>query len=143
MDIKLADEQFDQPGAIDLLIGADLFYEILRSGRQTRSRNCPVLQETVPGWTLSGRTPAVTTSSDTRRTFLVRGDNSLEINLNCFWEVESVEQSTMTTEQHACEESHNTAASWKIRCQTSNQRGTQSAWNFSLLCRTQTTCNST
>jgi len=28
-DIKLADEQFDQPGSIDLLIGADLFYEIL------------------------------------------------------------------------------------------------------------------
>ena len=35
-DIKLADEQFDQPGDIDLLIGADLFYEILRSGRRTR-----------------------------------------------------------------------------------------------------------
>jgi hypothetical protein len=32
-DIKLADKQFDQPGGIDLLIGADLFYEILRSGR--------------------------------------------------------------------------------------------------------------
>jgi len=32
-DIKLADEQFDQPGSIDLLIGGDIFYEILRSGR--------------------------------------------------------------------------------------------------------------
>ena len=31
-DIKLADEQFDQPGDIDLSIGADLFYEMLRSG---------------------------------------------------------------------------------------------------------------
>jgi hypothetical protein len=30
-DIKLADEQFDQPGSIDLLIGADLFYDILQS----------------------------------------------------------------------------------------------------------------
>jgi len=26
-DIKLADEQFNQPGGIDLLIGADLFYQ--------------------------------------------------------------------------------------------------------------------
>ena len=28
-DIKLADEQSDQSGSIDLLIGADLFYEML------------------------------------------------------------------------------------------------------------------
>jgi hypothetical protein len=48
-DIKLADEQFDQPGSIDLLIGADLFYEILQSGRRTRPGNFPVLQETVLG----------------------------------------------------------------------------------------------
>jgi hypothetical protein len=43
-DIKLADEQFDQPGRIGLLLWADI-YEILRSGRRTRSGNFPVLQE--------------------------------------------------------------------------------------------------
>jgi hypothetical protein len=75
-DIKLADEHFDQPGAIDLLIGADMFYEILRPGRRTRRGNYPVLQGTVLGWTLSGRTPAVTTTSATQRTFLVREDKS-------------------------------------------------------------------
>jgi len=46
-DIKLADEQFHQPGGIDLLIGADLFYEMSRPGRHTRPGNFPVLQETV------------------------------------------------------------------------------------------------
>jgi hypothetical protein len=76
-DIRLADEHFDQPGPIDLLIGADLFYEILRSGRRTSPGNHPVLQETVLGWALSGRTPAVTTTSDTKRTFLVREENRL------------------------------------------------------------------
>jgi hypothetical protein len=59
-DIKLADEQSDQPGRIDLLLRADIFYEILRSGRHTRSGNFPVLQETELGWTISGRTPACT-----------------------------------------------------------------------------------
>jgi hypothetical protein len=34
-DIKLADEQFNQPGSINLLIGADLFYEMSRPGRHT------------------------------------------------------------------------------------------------------------
>jgi len=43
-DIMLSDEQFDQPGDIDLLIGADLFYDTLRSGRRTRPGNYPVLQ---------------------------------------------------------------------------------------------------
>jgi len=57
-DVQLADETFNLPGDIDLLIGADLFYEMLRSGRRTRPGH-PVLQETVLGWTLSGTTPVI------------------------------------------------------------------------------------
>jgi len=76
--------------------------EILRSGRRTRPGNYPVLQETVLGWTLSGRTPTVT-QNEPQRTFLLRDDN-LGHNLNCFWEVEAVEQSSMTAEQQVCEE---------------------------------------
>jgi len=56
-DIKLAGEQFDQAGSIDLLVGADLFSEMLQSGRRTCPGNFPVLQETVLGWTISGRKP--------------------------------------------------------------------------------------
>jgi len=74
MDIKLADEHFYQPGNIDLLIGADLFYEISRPGRRTRP-GLPVLQETVLGWTAAGRTPphttpTSTTKDDVKRAFL-------------------------------------------------------------------------
>jgi hypothetical protein len=53
-DIKLADEHFHQPGNIDLLIGADLFYEISRPARRTRPGSYPVLQEKVLGWTIAG-----------------------------------------------------------------------------------------
>ena len=87
-DIKLADEPFDEPGNIDLLIEADLFYEMLRSGGRKRHGNYPVLQETVLGWTLSGRTPAATIQNDTQHTLLLQQDNSLEHNLNRFREVE-------------------------------------------------------
>jgi len=83
-DIKLADEQFDQPGSIDLLIGADLFYGMLRSGRRTLPVNYPVLQGTVRAWTLSGRTPATTTQHDPQPAFLLQEDSSLEHNLNRF-----------------------------------------------------------
>jgi len=98
-EIKLADEQFDQPVGIDLLIVADLFFEILQSGRRTRPDNYRVLEKTVLGWTLSGRTPAITTQHDPQPTFLFREGNSLEHNLNRFWEVEPVERSTVKKEQ--------------------------------------------
>jgi len=62
-----------------------------------------VLQETVLGWTFSGRTPAVTVPSDTQRTFLLREVSNLEHDLNRFWEVEPMVQS-MTAERQACEE---------------------------------------
>jgi len=65
-DIKLADEHFHQPGHIDLLRGADLFYEISRPGRRTRP-GFPVLQETVLGWIAAGRTPPRTTPKSTTR----------------------------------------------------------------------------
>jgi hypothetical protein len=116
--IKLADEQFDQPGSIDPLFGVGLFCEILRSGKRTCPGNFPVLQETVLGCTLSGRTPAVTALTDTQYIFLLRDDSNLEHDLNCFWEVEPMVQPTMTTEQQECEEHFltHTTARWKIRC---------------------------
>jgi len=95
----LADEQFDQPGDIDLLIAADLFYDMLQLGRRTRPDNYPVLQKTVLGWILSGRTPATITQHDPQPTFLLREDNSVEHNLNRCREVEPMEPTTMTTEQ--------------------------------------------
>jgi len=77
---------------------------MLWSGKRTRSGNYPVLQETILDWTLSGRTPATTTQHDPQHTLVLREDNSLEHSLNRFWDVEAVEQSTMTKEQLACEQ---------------------------------------
>ena len=47
-------------------------------------------------------------SSDSLCTFLFQEGNSLEHNLDRFWEVEPVEQSSVTSEQHACEQHFNT-----------------------------------
>jgi hypothetical protein len=77
MDNKFAHEQFDQTEDIDLLIGADLFYEMLRSDRRTCPGNYPFLQESVHGWTFSGRTPVTTTQHDSKPTFMIREVNSL------------------------------------------------------------------
>jgi hypothetical protein len=98
-DINLDDKHFNQPGGIDLLIGADLFYEMLQPGRRTRPGDYPVLQETVLGWTVAGRTPANTTLEDVKHAFLL-GARQWDHFINQFWESESMEYSTkdLTTE---------------------------------------------
>jgi hypothetical protein len=107
-DIKLADEQFNEPGSIDLPLGADLFYEMIRSGRYTESKY-PVLQETVLGWTLAGRTPVTTNPTNTtlekaKCAFLQRETSKLEYIIKHFWEVNPADQPTMPRRQKACEE---------------------------------------
>jgi hypothetical protein len=102
-DIKLADDQFNQPRTIDILLGADLFYELLLPNRRTCS-NHPVLQETVLGWIISGRTPAVNNPRANQNSFLLQDNASIEQNLNRFWEIEPMEQTILTPEHQACEQ---------------------------------------
>ena len=53
--ISLADPEFYKPGMIDLLIGAEFYYQLLRSG-QLRVKGQPaVYQETLFGWIIAGR----------------------------------------------------------------------------------------
>ena len=54
--MKLADKLFNHPEKVDLFIGA----ELLQSGRLRLRGNYPMLQETVLGWIVAGRTPVVT-----------------------------------------------------------------------------------
>jgi hypothetical protein len=115
-DINLADKHFNQLGGIDLLIGADLFYEMLQPGRHTRPGNYPVLQETVLGWTVAGRTPANTTPDDVTHAFIL-GLSNMDHFIDQFWEAESMEPSTMTTSQKACEKplhKHNPTEKGKV-----------------------------
>ncbi|XP_062713924.1 uncharacterized protein LOC134290747 [Aedes albopictus] len=52
--ILLADESFHCPSEIDMLIGAELFAEILKQGRIKLSDRLPSLIETEFGWTVTG-----------------------------------------------------------------------------------------
>ncbi|XP_058816933.1 uncharacterized protein LOC131680232 [Topomyia yanbarensis] len=50
----LADDCFNTPGKIDLLLGASLFYQLLDSERISLGRTKPVLQKTCLGWVVAG-----------------------------------------------------------------------------------------
>jgi hypothetical protein len=40
------------------LLGADVFFEVLRHDKKTRTGNYPVLQDTELGWIISGKIPS-------------------------------------------------------------------------------------
>lgn len=55
-DLPLADPGFDQPGPIDLLLGVDIFVDVLLHGRRNGPPGAPVALEMELGWVLGGGT---------------------------------------------------------------------------------------
>ena len=55
-DLPLADPSFGQPGRIDILLGVDIFVDVLLHGRRIGLPGTPAAFETEFGWVLSGTT---------------------------------------------------------------------------------------
>ncbi|KAH8344972.1 hypothetical protein KR084_010591, partial [Drosophila pseudotakahashii] len=53
--INLADPLFHKPQRVDLLLGADAFFDLLKDGRLRCKQDSLTLRETVFGWIVSGR----------------------------------------------------------------------------------------
>ncbi|XP_062541062.1 uncharacterized protein LOC134209100 [Armigeres subalbatus] len=54
-NVVLADPQFNQPAAVDMIIGVDAYYDLLLDGLIRLGPGRPVLQNTLLGWVVSGR----------------------------------------------------------------------------------------
>jgi hypothetical protein len=76
----LADPQFATPQCVDLLIGAEFFYEVHLNNTLKVSASLPPLQETVFGWVVSGALPSQQPTN-----------MDLQNELTRFWEIESCE----------------------------------------------------
>jgi hypothetical protein len=63
LTIALADQQFETPQQIDVLIGAELFYEFFTNNQLKINDNLPPLQETVFGWVVTGKIASSTTQN--------------------------------------------------------------------------------
>lgn len=84
---NLADPHFNEPGPVDILIGADLYFSII-TGRHYRLDHGPFAIETVFGWVISG--PIELTPPNLRQSCLtITGD--LSSTIRKFWELEEVE----------------------------------------------------
>ncbi|XP_055604343.1 uncharacterized protein LOC129752593 [Uranotaenia lowii] len=110
--IPLADEHFNKPASIDLLIGAGVFYQLLEGGRISLGPSKPVLQQTVLGWVVAGecRTEAASNKpSLCLMTSLSDDEAEPEPTVNQlvsrFWELETlVPQRHLSVEERLCED---------------------------------------
>lgn len=100
--ITLADPTCCKPGKIDLLLGADVFSQIILPGLIKGPTNSPIAQNTKLGWILSGPVdnpkPSVTP--------LAVNHTCIEIadELKRFWEIEDVnDHKSMSKEDIECE----------------------------------------
>ncbi|XP_038117337.1 uncharacterized protein LOC119769362 [Culex quinquefasciatus] len=89
-DVELADPNFNQRGRVDMLLGAGIFWDLVKAKRITLAANLPSLRDTELGWVVGGvmseGTPVIA------RTFCtVNEDEELNKLLNRFWEIEGVE----------------------------------------------------
>lgn len=107
-DVPLADAEWNVPGQIEVVLGAQLFPYLLLGGRIDAPYPVPPLLETTLGYILMGQqSPAAPPIDDTAvvsTTFLSLSNNDLHASLQRFWELEEVpKNSFLSPEDMICE----------------------------------------
>lgn len=103
--LPLADPNYASPSKINVLLGAEVYGEILLEGL-IKHRSGPVAQNTLLGWILSGKVQGESTSAEKRFVNMhvqVKEDQLLKQ----FWEIENEPdciQKRLTPEEIRCEE---------------------------------------
>ncbi|XP_062713379.1 uncharacterized protein LOC134290294 [Aedes albopictus] len=100
----LADPNFHKPGPIDIILGAEYYYDLLLEDKLKLSDDGPTLQGTVFGWVVSGRVPGNVVEVPTTVT---HSCSTLELRelMAKFWELESCNSSsTLSVEEAVCED---------------------------------------
>lgn len=104
--VKLSDEDYNQPGKIDILFGADVFFQILLAGTIKVNKSQLVLQNTCFGYVVSGSLPNFKQNSSSNLSVIaLHTAVQMEKLVSQFWEAEKVPEIYIEypTEQEACE----------------------------------------
>ncbi|XP_055622293.1 uncharacterized protein LOC129765881 [Toxorhynchites rutilus septentrionalis] len=100
-NIMLADPNFFKPEQIDMLIGMELFFNLLKPDHITNDENIPDLRDSHLGWLVTG-----TVSSNVNTLYSqVASVESIEESMQKFWQVEELaDTTTFSSEEQRCEE---------------------------------------
>ena len=102
-EVFLADKDFNKPAPIDILLGAEIFFEILLSERY-ECKGLPILQNTKLGYILSEKLHHLYVKDYKRQchSLFVQTD-SLHHMIERFWSIEEMNNKILTEEEKACE----------------------------------------
>ncbi|CAB3242550.1 unnamed protein product [Arctia plantaginis] len=105
--IQLADPTFFISSAVDILVGAEVFWDILGSAHINLGKNKPIIRDTKLGWIVSGSIGNSGHSSMLRQSHVCNLSlRELNNNLNKFWELDSVSSKhSLSQTERACEDS--------------------------------------
>ncbi|XP_046613760.1 uncharacterized protein LOC124302046 [Neodiprion virginianus] len=102
-ELKLADPSFHEPGKIDLLVGAGLFWQLLCADSIKQQKGVPRLQNTLLGWIVGGELIDAASKNPSRFCGLIT-NTVLQAQLERFWnQEESRETRSYTREEAECE----------------------------------------
>ncbi|GFW39131.1 integrase catalytic domain-containing protein [Trichonephila clavipes] len=102
--VPLADDKFNIPDRIDMLLGAEIFYELLKPGKFYCDNSHLVLQNTVFGYVVSGSVDHTQVTENRVHCGLIF-DDDLNETLKKFWEIEGVHiEPKVDTEVSLCED---------------------------------------
>ena len=99
--LKLADPNWFKPGAVDILLGADIFWSLIKANRISGPTGSPVAVDSKLGWLVAGNI-----HNEIRKPVQVNFANEarLDEQLKEFWEVEQVPQiKHLTSTEFFCE----------------------------------------
>ncbi|CAH0723440.1 unnamed protein product, partial [Brenthis ino] len=107
--LHLADPDFNQPAPIDILIGADLFWQLMKNDRISLGANNPILQYSSFGWLIGGpisyqAKQVLCNNSVINDNF--PNENKIDNLLAKFWELEELPQKTILSETELTCENH-------------------------------------
>ncbi|XP_062537795.1 uncharacterized protein LOC134206121 [Armigeres subalbatus] len=109
-EINLADPLFHLPGKIHVLLGIELFFQLLEPGKISLcpDDNLPTLHNTKLGWVVAGRVRDINVAPNTSSPtcLLATADNSLDQQLRHFWELEEYSKTAphLSEEEKQCED---------------------------------------
>lgn len=109
-DIKLADPNFHQPSPIDMLIGADVFWDIWGSAQHSLGANNPRLMESKLGWIISGPITSCYQSKQNTKfcnhALVSQSTSIIDSLLTKFWEIEEIPSKAIISDSDKFCENH-------------------------------------
>lgn len=102
--IQLADPSFDSSSPVDIIIGAEICFELFRvPGRIPLGDHLPALVNSVFGWIVSGKSSSGSPSSPVVANLATLSE--VHQLMEKFWKIEEIDSSTTySVEEHSCEE---------------------------------------